>query len=423
MSGAVQGTCNAAGKEFSVQQRVFYLPSALSFCDILANHPRGANVALGLMANGGEPSSASMPSSRERELEETTTAIQSWITSAVQTGFSGLADDLDSRITSAVRRELQQSTHSEQRSSAASGVSALQGEGPTIISTSVGTSVAVSTTWPVVSNFPAASTTVQTVSSLPNPTALAGIGLIQNQPSQVSLANTTAPSLSSLESLISSQCLSAATPLTSLTSGSGQHPTTSAVVLGSTTPPIPRKLAEKVWRGEFVELQEFLPARLGAPEPTLFDLIAEKGAHKAKKSSHAVRSIEQWVVCFNTYVSLIALQQPARVPDLLEYASVIIKASQKFEGLAWLSHDSHFRRMTAATRRNKWAEVDTSLWTLYFGSAKPKQVCKDCFEPGHLYCEMESIAEADTPGKNPKERPLRRQTPYNLPVCLRWNRP
>ncbi len=114
---------------------------------------------------------------------------------------------------------------------------------------------------------------------MPNPTALAGIGLIQSQPSQVSLANTTAPSLSSLESLISSQCLSAATPLTILTSGSGQHPTTSAVVLDSTTPPIPRKLAERVWRGEFVELQEFLPARLGAPEPTLFDLIAEIGAH------------------------------------------------------------------------------------------------------------------------------------------------
>ncbi len=143
----------------------------------------------------------------------------------------------------------------------------------------------------------------------------------------------------------------------------------------------------------------------------------------SQKSSYAVRSIEQWVVCFNTYVSLIALQQPARVPDLLEYTSVIIKASQKFKGLAWLLYDSHFRCMTAATRCNKWAEVDTSLWTLHFGSAKPKQVCKDCFEPGHLYCDMESTAEADTPGKNPKERPLRRQTPYNLPVCLRWNRP
>ncbi len=75
------------------------------------------------------------------------------------------------------------------------------------------------------------------------------------------------------------------------------------------------------------------------------------------------------------------------------------------------------------TRHNKWAEVDTSLWTLHFGSAKPKQVCKDCFEPGYLYCDMESTAEADTPGKNPKERRLRRQAPYNLPVCLRWNRP
>ncbi len=120
-----------------------FLPSALSFCDILANDLRGANVALGLMANGGEPSSASTLSSRERELEETTTAIQSLITSAVQPGFSELADNLNSRITSAVHRELQQSTHSEQRSSATSGVSALQGEGPTIISTSVGTSIAV----------------------------------------------------------------------------------------------------------------------------------------------------------------------------------------------------------------------------------------------------------------------------------------
>ena len=41
--------------------------------------------------------------------------------------------------------------------------------------------------------------------------------------------------------------------------------TTVPVVLASSTPPIPPKLAEQIWRGEYVAVSELLPERLKKP--------------------------------------------------------------------------------------------------------------------------------------------------------------
>ena len=56
--------------------------------------------------------------------------------------------------------------------------------------------------------------------------------------------------------------------------------------------------------------------------------------------------------------------------DLLGYASMITKASLDYEGTPWLAYDTHFRRSAAAARLTTWSQVDASLWTMYFTSAK-----------------------------------------------------
>ena len=64
-----------------------------------------------------------------------------------------------------------------------------------------------------------------------------------------------------------------------------------AVSVGIHYPPVPRKLAEKNWKGEFVDLSELLPSRLGASEVTLwFCLCLTKP--KNQKRSH--RSSSEW---------------------------------------------------------------------------------------------------------------------------------
>ena len=94
------------------------------------------------------------------------------------------------------------------------------------------------------------------------------------------------------------------------------------VAAGPVSPPIPSKLAENIWRGEYIKLDELLPACLGAPAPTVLDVLLH-----GKKN---ISTIEDWVLSFNTFISVIAMRTPEQVRDLLAYSSTIVKASQDF---------------------------------------------------------------------------------------------
>ena len=205
-----------------------------------------------------------------------------------------------------------------------------------------------------------------------------------------------------------------------------------AIVIGASTPPVPRKLAERIWRGEFVEMQELLPARLGVPEPSLLDVIA--GKHR-QQSTRTVQDIHQWVQCFNTYTSVVAIRHPERVRELLSYSSIIVRAAREFYDTPWLSYDSHVRRHAAAVPSVNLAVVDSSLWTLYFAQAKPRAHCVSCDGVGHMQASCPQQSQAGT----------RRLSPYNVaaagsgnshgryssqlaspyargvPICRRWN--
>jgi hypothetical protein len=52
-------------------------------------------------------------------------------------------------------------------------------------------------------------------------------------------------------------------------------PSTEAINIGSCLPPVPKKMAEHIWKGEYIDLRELLPSQLGAPEPTVFDLFSK----------------------------------------------------------------------------------------------------------------------------------------------------
>ena len=76
--------------------------------------------------------------------------------------------------------------------------------------------------------------------------------------------------------------------------------------------------------------------RLGAPEPTLLELFSgsQNKPARAKKSN---TTIEEWVLCFNAYIAVVAQKRPERVLDLLAYSSLIVKASRDYEETPWLT--------------------------------------------------------------------------------------
>lgn len=55
------------------------------------------------------------------------------------------------------------------------------------------------------------------------------------------------------------------------------------VVVGHGSPPVPAKLAEKIWRSEYIDLNMLLPHRLGAPEPTLTEVLQMKSREEKFK--------------------------------------------------------------------------------------------------------------------------------------------
>ncbi len=217
-------------------------------------------------------------------------------------------------------------------------------------------------------------------------------------------------------------------PVSSLVGGLGTHLPTGSVVVSHASPPIPAKLVLRIWRGEYVDMNNLLPYRLGAPEPTLADTLQIR-----QRELKQITSIEQWVVCFNAFISVIALQQPHRVRDLLAYSSIITKAAHDYEGNPWLAYDVHFRTLAASMQLPTWGQVDQALWSQHFNRATVR--VKDGgsalaigpystgqaegADAGHSSSQARSGGKPTSTGKG-KER----VSPYprTAPICIKWNR-
>ena len=155
--------------------------------------------------------------------------------------------------------------------------------------------------------------------------------------------------------------------------------------------------------------------RLGAPGPTVLDVLLQGEKAKAKKN---ITTIEEWVLAFNNLISVVAMRPTGQVRDLLAYSSTIVKASQDFQGSPWLEYDIHFRKQIATRASPQWATIDAALWAMYFARATPKS-------------SIMTVASAGRPGNDQKaatqegrqQNPTRyRYNPY-VPtrVCFRWN--
>ena len=170
--------------------------------------------------------------------------------------------------------------------------------------------------------------------SLMSPTPATASGLRRSAPPITASKGTTLA--------MSSAALTPESPVTALWQEESQQLET-AVVVSPNVPPIPRKMAEKIWRKGFVELDALLPARLGVPEPDL----GFRGEEERKKK-RGITTIQEWICCFNTFSGVVLLKDPGRAGDLLAYSSLIVKASADYVGSAWLGYDRLFRRQAAA---------------------------------------------------------------------------
>ena len=236
--------------------------------------------------------------------------------------------------------------------------------------------------------------------TVPSPSALAGIPLIQSTPS-LPASSTTGMTNRFSSTLLPNQ--STATPAALIGTAPAPYPNApqgAPIVVRLNDPPIPNKLAQRVWKGEYIDLSEFLPELLGASEPISQGIVSEsKGTRKQK-----VSSISQWVQCFNAYMSIVALKQPSRITDLLAYSSLIVQAHRKYSGDNWQVYDRNFHQQAAARQPLLWAHIDPGLWTMAFANATANQHCQWCLSLEHSTSECPD-----------------RVTDPSVPICRRWN--
>ena len=170
---------------------------------------------------------------------------------------------------------------------------------------------------------------------------------------------------------------------------------TAGIYVGEGLLPVPAKLAEKITRWEFVDMAELLPECWSSfgPKESVSTPGTRFGGYRRRR---AVTDIATWVQCFATYVSVMSTPHPQAVPELLAYLIFVLRASQDFGGIAWVTYDAAFRRQAFITGSRQWSKVNPSLYSICFsGVARTGQRCELCLSLSHPTRDCTMVNDPD----------------------------
>ena len=128
-------------------------------------------------------------------------------------------------------------------------------------------------------------------------------------------------------------------PHLSLTLPSPQQPALNASTPGATVSP---KVAEKILKGQFVDMTELLPDSWRWE-----DASVQLPSH-CPPDRPPVTEITVWVEYFALMASVVISRFPEKAQHMFQYLRTIVCASRNFEGTAWVSYDAAFRRQSTA---------------------------------------------------------------------------
>ena len=237
---------------------------------------------------------------------------------------------------------------------------------------------------------------------MPSPTAITSVATITTHPSAI-VPSVTMPGAATGP---------VTTPALNSLGGMASTGEDGPVVLGSSTTPIPRKLAERIWKGEYVPVADLLPEALRSSGE---DEEERKKRKKKKGKDEEVQNIATWVLGFSAYVGVMAKRHPEKVADLMDYMAQIVQASRQFKGAPWAKYDTAHRMQAAATKREGLSLVDTTLRAITFAQAEAKEACKWCASyDHHSFTCMEKPPESSSEGPAPKKQRFAGNTCYDF---------
>ena len=142
-------------------------------------------------------------------------------------------------------------------------------------------------------------------------------------------------------------------------------------------------------------MAELLPEFWGSTSGKEASQPSTSRAASARRK-RAVTDIATWVQCFATYISVMSTSHPGAVPELLAYLIFILRVSQDFGGVAWVTYDAAFRRQALITGNRHWSRVNPSLYSICFsGVARTGQRCDLCLSLSHPTRECTLVSDPD----------------------------
>ena len=200
--------------------------------------------------------------------------------------------------------------------------------------------------------------------------------------------------------------------------------------IGAGLPPVPQKLVAKIQSGEFVDMAELLPDRMGL-SAARNDLATDEkeGKQGSKSKRRQVTNILEWVQCFSIYMAVVSEKHPDRIKDLLGYQALIVEARMEYDSETWLGYDRRFRQTVAATPDAVWARIDPTLWNMAFTGQARAQRCKFCFSLTHQShdCDWAPMPHTVPPSASNTQRgnvgPTQKANNRrpNTQICYSWN--
>ena len=146
-----------------------------------------------------------------------------------------------------------------------------------------------------------------------------------------------------------------------------------------------------------------------------------------------VTDIMLWLECYSTLATVLSTQYPDKSVEFWVYQSTILRAHRDFEGEAWVTYDTCYRRQAANTKSLNWSQIDFTLYNQTFaGKARMKLRCALCLSEHHITgnCDFatDNMATRDIQSSRPT-RPVQgtgrtTKTPTQhdtIEVCILFN--
>ncbi|CAG2191357.1 unnamed protein product [Mytilus edulis] len=131
---------------------------------------------------------------------------------------------------------------------------------------------------------------------------------------------------------------------------------------------IPVKIKEKIWAGEYIDLNILLKsAKDLATDSQLNGDLSVKGGLLTitPQRQSTITNLHVWTSAFIIFMDIVLEKWPNKGQEFLKYMFNVRLASSRGYGSGWAIYDEQYRLRKARCPQSSWAELDMELWVMY----------------------------------------------------------